>query len=323
MSVDVWKGSPVHVVVIGVFDGVHRGHQALVQRAVARSEGGVVTAVTFDPHPAAILRPESTPAALSGVPRRVRLLEAAGADQVRVVGFNEELSQMTPEEFVDHLLGDLLIDVADDAGQTRPVDLIVTGENFRFGKGATGNAKVLAELGRDRGFGVDVVPLVTEEVPGEGATTWSSSYVRGRIAAGDLPGAARVLGRPHRIEGIVVHGEHRGRDLGYPTANIDLSLGYAIPPDGVYAGWFHTDTHTWAAAVSVGTNPQFAGTVRTVEAFCIGQTDLDLYGQLVSLDFVARIRSQQVFADVAALIEQMAHDVRQATIILGAPSPDA
>lgn len=318
MQAGIWKGSPVHVVVIGVFDGVHRGHQALVQRAVNRSNGGTVTVVTFDPHPAAILRPESAPPLLTGVPRRTRLLHAAGADEVRVLAFTRELSRHSPAEFIDELLGEVLSDVVDEAGRTLPVDLIVAGENFRFGQGATGDAKVLAELGLERGFTVEVVPLVTEEVPGEGATTWSSSFVRGRIAAGDLPGAARVLGRPHRVEGIVVHGDHRGRELGYPTANLDIAVPYAIPPDGVYAGWLHSAAKVWAAAVSVGTNPQFGGTQRTVEAYCIGETDLDLYGQSVGLDFVARLRGQQVFDSVDDLVVQMDHDVQQSSIILGA-----
>lgn len=312
----------MHVVLIGVFDGVHRGHQALVQQAIARSEGGPVTIVTFNPHPAAILRPDSAPLLLSGIDRRVKLLHAAGADHVRVIEFTPEFSALSPEQFVDQLLDSIVADVVDEHENPVPVDVIVAGVNFRFGQYAAGNIELLTQLGKERGFNVQVVELVTEEVRDEGTVTWSSSFVRERIAAGDLPGAARALGRPHRVEGTVVHGEKRGRELGFPTANVELSLPYAVPPDGVYAGWLlrGTPPHTTVlpAAISVGTNPQFNGTARSVEVYCLHDHTLDLYDESVGVEFVARIRGQAVFDSIDGLVQQMNDDVERARTILGA-----
>jgi len=306
----VWKGSPVRVVVIGVFDGVHRGHQALVDRAVRRSlepgDSGAreVIAVTFDPHPAAVLRPERAPLMLTNVDRRSDLLRAAGADEVAVLRFDPDFSRLSPTEFVDRLIDDVL--------DGRTVDAIVAGSNFRFGKGAVADVSALRAIGAERGFEVDEVALVTERFPDAPDVVWSSTFVRSSIAAGDVAGAARVLGRPHRVEGVVVRGEQRGRELGYPTANVDIEPGVAIPGEGVYAGWLIDETQRWPAAISVGTNPQFDGTVRTVEAYALDRMDLELYGHHVAVDFVEFIRGQQVFDSVDGLIEQMAQDVAEA-----------
>lgn len=304
----------MRVATIGVFDGVHRGHQALVA-AAARLAGhqGEVVAVTFDPHPLAVLRPDLAPALLTTIDRRVQLLRDAGAADVVVLPFTPELAAQSPEEFVDRLVG--APGTAGIAGEG--IGAIVAGDNFRFGKGAAGDPGTLAELGASRGYVVEVLTLISEDVPGEGPITWSSTYVRGRIAAGDLPAATHVLGRPHRVTGTVVHGDHRGRELGYPTANLDLDVDYALPPDGVCAGRLvlgdgGTDSVMLPAAVSIGTNPHFGGVERRVEAHVLGRDDLDLYGQGVGVDLVDRIRGQQVFDSVDGLIAQMARDVAEA-----------
>ena len=309
----VWNGSSVRVVVIGVFDGVHRGHQALVDRAVRRSleEGASgareVIAVTFDPHPAAILRPEQAPLMLTGVERRSELLLQAGADEVAVLEFDHAFSQLSPNQFVDRLMDDVL--------GGRAVDLFVAGSNFRFGKGATADVEELRSIGRERGFDVDEVALVTERFPNAPDLVWSSTFVRSSIATGDVARAWQVLGRPHRLDGVVVSGERRGRELGYPTANVDTGPGLAVPGDGVYAGWLIDDGHRWPAAISVGTNPQFAGVGRTVEAYVLDRDDLDLYGHRVGVEFAEVIRGQAVFDSVEDLIAQMDRDVERAAQI--------
>lgn len=304
----------MRVATIGVFDGVHRGHQALVDRAaVLAGPGhapGDVVAVTFDPHPLAVLRPDLAPPLLTSVPRRVSLLQESGAGEVIVLPFTRELSQETPEEFVREL-----IDV--HLGGS-PLGAIVAGDNFRFGRGAAGDPAVLARIGAERGFAVDVVPMITEEVPGEGTVTWSSTYVRGRLAEGDPAGAARVLGRLHRVEGRVEEGHRRGRELGYPTANVTPDYDAAFPADGVYAGWLVVGAERLPAAISLGLNPQFEGTTRVLEAHAIGHRDLDLYGADVAVDFQARIRGQEVFATVDDLVDRMGRDVAAASEILGA-----
>lgn len=308
----------MRAIVIGVFDGVHRGHQALVARAVAATDAGEVVAVTFEPHPMRVLRPDSAPPLLSSLAYRRELLEHAGATDVKVIDFTPEFSTKSPEDFVDYVLDDLL--------DGRPVDVIVAGSNFRFGRGAVGDTDVLAELGRERGFTVDVVPLITEDVEGEGVVTWSSTYVREHLQRGDVRRAAHVLGRNHRVDGVVVHGEKRGRELGYPTANVSQESPSLVPADGVYAGWLRDGLRVFPAAISVGTNPQFAGHERTVEAYCIDQGDMDqprmdLYGHYVVVEFVDRLRGQQVFDGVPELVEQMRRDVDAARSLLAAEHP--
>lgn len=192
-------------------------------------------------------------------------------------------------------------------------DSVIVGDNFRFGARAAGNTDTLAALGQELGFEVEVLPLVSEAIPG----AWSSTRIRESIAAGDLASAAVMLGRPHRLEGLVVRGDQRGRELGYPTANVEVAAGAAIPPDGVYAGWLVVEGEQLPAAVSIGTNPQFAGTERRVEAYAIGRDDLDLYGAVVGVDLVSRLRGQEVFGSVDDLVAQMARDVAAAEQALG------
>lgn len=305
-----WQASHVRVAIIGNFDGVHGGHRALVARARERAGAGsqdCVVAVTFDPHPAAVLRPESAPARLTSVEQRAELLREAGADEVVVLHFTPELASRSPEEFAR-----LLRESPDIAA-----DAVIVGENFRFGARAAGDTTMLAGLGADLGFEVEVLPLVSEEIPGDDDGAWSSTRIRERIAAGDLAAAAAMLGRPHRLGGVVVRGDQRGRELGYPTANVEVADGAAIPPDGVYAGWLVVAGEPLPAAVSIGTNPQFSGTERRVEAHAIGRDDLDLYGVEVSVDLVARLRGQAVFGSVEELVVQMGRDVAAAQEALG------
>ena len=295
----------MRVVTIGNFDGVHHGHRVLLERARARARSvpdSQVVAVTFDPHPLRLLRPEAAPALLTSMPRRTELLLEAGADEVVVLPFTRELSESSPEEFAR------LLRETPEIG----ADVVVVGENFRFGKGAAGTTSLLADLGSGLGFDVDAAPLVSEDTAASGEVVCSSTYIRDRIAQGDMEAAARALGRPHRVEGMVVRGDARGRELGYPTANLDVPAELAVPPDGVYSGWLTVGAERHPAAISIGTNPQFDGRQRRVEAYALDRDDLELYDRHAALDLVSRLRGQEVFPSVADLQAQMAHDVAAA-----------
>lgn len=290
------------VVTIGSFDGVHRGHQLIIGRTVqrARELGARSVVVTFDPHPSEVVRPGSHPPLLAPQHRRAELMGELGVDAVLVLPFTLAFSQLPPEDFVRQVLVDSL-----------HAELVVEGPNFRFGHRASGNVGLLAELGGEHGFGVDVVDLTIRGTLGE-ATPFSSTLARRLVAEGDVSGAAEVLGRPHRVEGTVVRGAQRGRELGYPTANVQTLPHTAVPADGVYAGWLTADGERMPAAISVGTNPTFDGTDRTVEAYAIDRIGLDLYGLHVSVDFLAYLRGMEKFDTIEALLDRMADDVKQA-----------
>lgn len=299
------------VVTIGNFDGVHLGHQHVVRRAREMADDLAVdhvVAVTFDPHPFAVLRPEHAPPTLTTVPVRVELLAAAGVDDVLVVPFSRDIAAWTPERFVEEILVETL--------QARAV---VVGANFRFGNRAAGDVATLREQG-------EVHDFVTEPVALDGGPqVWSSTYVRNCLAAGDVEGAAEALGRPFTVRGTVSRGEQRGRELGYPTANVPTG-GAAAPADGVYAGWLvRADTgERFAAAISVGTNPTFDGERdRRVEAYVLDRTDLALYGVEVEVAFVAHLRGMRRFDGVDPLLEAMAEDVRRTRSLLGLPGREA
>jgi riboflavin kinase / FMN adenylyltransferase len=291
------------VVTIGVFDGVHRGHRVILDRALAIAHGSgpgsadhplPVVVVTFDPHPAEVVRAGSHPAMLSTIEHRATLLNDAGASAVLVLHFSPSLARLTPEEFVQSVLVDRL-----------HAQAVVVGANFRFGHRAVGTVASLELLGSELGFTTEGVGLVGDE-----GVVWSSTYVRQCVAEGDVEAAASALGRPHRLEGVVVHGDHRGRELGYPTANLSLTRHAAVPADGVYAGQLvRADGTRLTAAVSIGTNPTFDGSERRVEAFVLDVDDLDLYGEHVSLDLPFRLRDTLRFETVEALLAQMADDV--------------
>ena len=298
------------VVTIGVFDGVHRGHQRIIGRAVdaARGLGEPSVVITFDPHPSEVIRPGSHPFLLCTAPRRAELLAELGADVVCMMPFTREFSQLTPEEFVRSVLVDRL-----------HTALVAVGENFRFGHRAAGDVALLAELGDKYDFTAEGVPLLAD-----GGVRISSSLIRQKLADGDVTGAAADLGRPHRVEGVVVPGHRRGRALGFPTANLETFPHTAIPADGVYAGWLSVlgeqegqeyEEARWPAAISVGANPTFDGRERVVEAYALDRDDLELYGVHVGVDFAARLRGMERFSSADALAEQMRHDIDQARVI--------
>lgn len=284
-------------VAIGNFDGVHRGHQYVLQTAAGH--GLPVVAVTFDPHPVAFLRPDQAPAMLLPMSERCRLLSEHGADAVLVLPFNADLAALTAQEFVEQVLVDAL-----------KVRWVVVGEDFRFGNRAAGDVTLLRELGEQHDFEVDgLKPLGGEE------QRWSSTHIRNCLRAGELDLAAEALGRPYSVTGPVVRGEQRGADLGYPTANI--ATDQPLPADGVYAGWLHVGEDRYPAAVSVGTNPTFGdGRERTVEAYAIDEDGLDLYDREVTLEFVSRLRGMRAFSSEDELIAQMARDVDWALDVL-------
>ncbi len=291
------------VVTVGVFDGVHRGHQLLIGRAVAvaRERGLPAVLVTFDPHPAELVRPGSHPAQLTTLRRRADLAAGLGIDAVCVLPFTPELLRTEPAAFVHHVLVERLHAAA-----------VVVGQNFRFGHRGAGDVALLTELGQRFGFAVEGLGLT-----GDDGVTFSSTYIRACIDAGDVAAAAAALGRPHRIEGVVVHGARRGRDLGFPTANIATAPHTALPADGIYAGRFAIGDRLLPTAISVGTNPTFQGRVRTVEAYVL-DVDEDFYGHAVAVDLVARLRGQEHYDDVDALITQMHADVARTREILTA-----
>lgn len=302
------------VATIGVFDGVHRGHQVIIGHAVARAcdLGLPAVVVTFDPHPSEVVRPGSHPAVLTSPRHKAALLEALGVDVTCVLPFTQEFSQLRADAFVHAVLVEHLHAAA-----------VVVGENFRFGHGAAGDLALLAGLGRRFGFGTEGVPLVV--VPGDGpgqvagseAINYSSTNIRNLIAAGDVGAAGRMLGRPHRVEGVVVRGDARGRTIGFPTANLEPPPHSAVPGDGIYAGWLARGDERLPAAISIGSNPTFEGTERRVEAFVL-DADIDLYGDHVALDFAVRLRGIERFDSVEALVAQMHRDAADTRAALSA-----
>lgn len=296
------------VVTIGSYDGVHRGHQLIIKHAVdrARELGVPAVVVTFDPHPSEVVRPGSHPPLLAPHHRRAELMADLGVDAVLILPFTTEFSKLSAADFVVKVLVDRLRAKA-----------VVEGPNFRFGHKAAGNVDFLVEQGKVYDFEVEVVDLYVTGEAG-GGEPFSSTLTRRLVAQGDVKGAAEILGRPHRVEGIVVRGAQRGRELGFPTANVETLPHTAIPADGVYAGRLHAQGEVMPAAVSVGTNPQFEGTERTVEAYAIDRVDLDLYGLHVAVDFLAFVRGQAKFETLDALLEQMADDVERCRDIIAA-----
>jgi riboflavin kinase / FMN adenylyltransferase len=292
------------VATIGVFDGVHRGHQRIIARAVeiARAKNLPVVVITFDPHPDEVIRPGPHPPYLTTPGRLAELLAGLGVDALLVLPFTQEFSRLSPDEFVQAVLSERLHAAA-----------VVEGEDFRFGYRAAGDVPLLSQLGEKYDFTVEGVPLLVVD-----GVTISSTYIRERLAAGDVAGAAAALGRPHRVQGVVVRGHLRGRALGFPTANLETPPHTATPADGVYAGWLTslnldgTEASRWPAAISVGTNPTFGGGDRTVEAYALDRDDLDLYGVHAAIDFAARLRGNERFDSVDALVIQMHEDVAQA-----------
>ncbi|MGH3497851.1 MAG: bifunctional riboflavin kinase/FAD synthetase [Nocardioidaceae bacterium] len=299
------------VVTVGNFDGFHLGHRHVLKcahdTAIALSTSGYpppVVAVTFDPHPLAVLAPDKAPAQLTTIDQRARHLAVGGANQVLALPFDKDTAAWSPQTFVRRVLVDAL-----------HADAVVVGENFRFGHRAAGDVATLTRLGEEHGFTVEGLALDGDLQP------WSSTYVRQMIAEGDVEEAARALGHFYTVEGVVAEGDRRGRALGFPTANVPAGGLTAIPDDGVYAGLLRRLDQPAAgvlpAAVSVGTNPTFDGVERRVESYVLDRTDLELYGVRVEVSFVGRLRGQIRFDGVQPLIEQMRLDVGRARDILG------
>ncbi len=286
-----------NVVVIGVFDGVHKGHQLLLNRAKEIADGRNIVALTFDPHPMQVLAPDRAPTLLTTLADRVELLKIHNADQVAVLKFNEKFAAMAPVDFVRDVL----------VGQLSAATIIV-GKNFTYGHKAAGNIDTLIEDGRNFGFTVDVQDLES----GEGEII-SSSRIRSLVTSGQVEEARKLLSRPHRLDGVVVHGEKRGREIGYPTANLGKIDGQTVPKEGVYAGWLTVGINFWPAAISIGTNPTFAGErARQVEAYALDQEGLDLYDKNASIEFGWRLRDTLKFDGLEPLLVQMKLDCDQA-----------
>ena len=279
-------------VAIGIFDGVHRGHQVILQEA---AKYGAVTVLTFDPHPTSIFAPERTPSALVTLEDRIKLLKEHGAQEVVVLPFTREFAAKSPDEFISEILVNQL-------GATH----ITVGANFTFGHKAAGNAAYLKD--HARGFGVSAVALSEDR-----GSPISSTRIRNLIVDGDVERANELLTRPFYLRGPVVHGEKRGRTIGYPTANIGLADNATIPADGVYAGWLSVGDERWQAAISIGTNPTFPGVRgRQVEAYALDQIGLDLYDQEAKLEFGFRLRDTLKFDGLDPLLEQMKLDCQRA-----------
>ena len=302
------------VVTIGNFDGMHEGHRKVISAAVTDAHAMKVQAIacTFDPHPRQVHNPDSPLKLISPLRDRLDAMAAAGLNATFVIHYDESVYTLTPREFVEKYVVDAL-------GAAE----VVVGKDFRFGRNNSGDLETLSALGEEFGFTVTSVDDVTAP---EGRR-WSSSWVRQLLEEGDVSGAARVLGHLHRIRGTVEHGYKRGRELGFPTANLCNDIEGVVPGDGVYAGWLvrHIGESGAAeflpAAISVGTNPQFDGEVRTVEAHVLGRSDLNLYGENVSIMFVSRIRPMESFESLDALLSQMDEDLRISAYVLGVGVP--
>ncbi|MEV7609304.1 bifunctional riboflavin kinase/FAD synthetase [Microbacterium sp. NPDC089320] len=304
---EVPAGFGPSAVAIGKFDGVHAGHRAVIRRLkeIAAESGVRAVAVTFDRNPLAVLRPDRCPENVVTVERKIELLSELELDATLLLTFDEELAARSAEDFVAGILTSAL-----------HVSAVLVGEDFRFGRGGAGDPELLRQLGPKYGFTVEVV----DDVFLDGSDRRvSSTWIRELLMAGDVTAAARVLDRNVDVRGEVVHGLKRGRELGFPTANLSASVDSFVPADGVYAGWLidHETGLRHRAAISVGTNPTFDDVLeRQVEAHVIGETDLDLYGHDVTVEFVERLRGMVAFEGIEKLKSQMTSDVSDAESVL-------
>ncbi|MBX3098063.1 MAG: bifunctional riboflavin kinase/FAD synthetase [Salinibacterium sp.] len=292
-------------VTIGKFDGVHAGHRAVLARLdqLAAPDGLATTVLTFDRNPLSLLKPAECPESLVSNAQKLDLLGSTGLDATLVVKFDRAFSTLPPEEFVTRILVDTL-----------HARLVLVGRDFRFGVRGSGNVAQLTELGARYGFTVSVM----EDVASEGDRRVSSTWVRELLSDGKVKEATDLLGAPHTIRGLVVHGLQRGRTLGYPTANLSPEVEGFVPADGVYAAWLTVRGIRYPAAVSIGNNPTFEGVAaQQVEAHAIDQDGLDLYGEVADIAFVEYIRGMRKFTGPEALAEQMGADERRIREVLG------
>ena len=289
-----WPRGPLHLA-IGVFDGVHVGHQALVRGVAERAmkAGATPMAATFDPLPIEVLAPGAPPSALSDLDERCALLEAAGAKAVVVCHFTKEFASLTPEKFARRLR------TAGDVGQ------VCVGDDFQFGHDRSGNVAVLERLGKTLGFSVNIAAPVMVD-----GRIVSSTRIRNALLAGDVAEAARLLGRSYAVTGVVEHGNKRGRALGFPTVNLGVPPHRLLPRDGIYAVWAHVNGKRVAAAASLGVRPTFGAGERRLEAYLLDWSG-DLYGDHVKAEFVKRLRDELRFASASELAEQIAKDVEE------------
>ncbi len=288
--------SETNVVVIGVFDGVHKGHQQLLKRAKDIADGRPIVVLTFDPHPTTVFAPDKAPTMLTTLADRVELLKIHNADQVAVMKFNEKFAAMSPEDFVSTVLVNQL-----------HASTVIVGKNFTYGHKAAGNVESLIKAGLQNNFTVEAQELKAD------TEVISSSRIRALVIEGKVEEARELLSRPHRLDGVVVHGEKRGREIGYPTANLGNIDGQTIPADGVYAGWLTVGINFWPAAISIGTNPTFEGERgRQVEAYALDQEGLELYDKSASIEFGWYLRPTLKFDGLDELLVQMKLDCDKA-----------
>jgi riboflavin kinase / FMN adenylyltransferase len=297
---EVPHGFGPSAVTIGKFDGLHLGHRAVISDLLETAGADLVpTVVTFDRNPLSYLRPDACPPPLVGLEQKLELLEGAGVAATLLLEFGAELADQEPEDFVREVLVDALA-----------VRRLLVGDDFRFGRRGRGDVALLTRMGAELGFTVFAQPQIENA-----ARRVSSTWIRDLLAGGAIEEAARLLGRPPAVRGVVVHGAHRGRELGFPTANLASESDGMIPADGVYAGRLidHAagDGRGWPAAISVGSNPTFEGVPpKQVEAYVLDRT-VDLYGHTVDVVFTHRIRGQVAYHGVDPLIAQIAADVEQ------------
>jgi riboflavin kinase/FMN adenylyltransferase len=289
-----WHGAPISgaTVIIGIFDGVHKGHQAIIKRALELNNP--VVALTFHPHPATVTAPEKSPTELLTLNERIHQLMLHGVGSVAVIEFTHAFSEFTPNQFISAVLK-----------QELDAKVLVIGSNFRFGKKASGDARYLSDQAG--------IPVIALDLESEFGNSVSSTRIREAILGGNIEIARELLTRPHQLVGPVIHGEKRGRQIGYPTANIQVRENATIPSDGVYAGWLTVGTHRWPAAISIGTNPTFDGVRgRQVESYALDEKDLDLYDKIAKVEFGWRLRDTIKFSGLDSLLAQMKIDCDKA-----------
>ncbi|AOX64485.1 MULTISPECIES: bifunctional riboflavin kinase/FAD synthetase [unclassified Curtobacterium] len=312
-TADVAQGFGPSAVTIGKFDGVHVGHRAVIahlERA-AREHGLVSTVVTFDRHPLDVIDPDKVPPALTSIAQRRELLDDVGVDATLLLRFDHELQSKAPEAFVSEILVDTL-----------HAQLVFVGSDFRFGAKGAGDVALLRELGEQHGFTVELIDDVdlVDDVRPDGERRVSSTWIRELLGDGRVAEAARLLGREHAVRSVVVHGNERGRAMGYPTANLDPASEGFVPADGVYAARVLHDGTVYPAAVSVGNNPTFEGVpAKQIEAHLL-DVDIDLYGDTISVLFVSYVRGMVKFDSMDELAEQMRQDDRDIRTLLGLPA---
>lgn len=311
---DLPLGGPRRVVAIGTFDGVHIGHQAVIGRAIelAAERGLGSMALTFEPQPIAVLRPELKPAVLTHIAFKSQLIERLGVDELLVVPFTLAFARIRAERFAEML-------VAPPVG----ADAVVVGENFRFGHQGTGTVEMLSQFGRTRALHVESPVLVSSD---DGKPV-SSTRIRRLVATGQVAAVVPLLGRMHSVEGVIVHGEGRGRGMGVPTANLEVPADSALPSRGVYAGRAVLAGGRSAAAVNIGVAPTFTGgdarsTLR-LEAFLLDHDGSDIYGQTMRIDFIERLRDERRFASADELMAQVRRDVERTRELAARPPGEA